>query len=76
MPFINLDFFRISPMFKVFIFYLIFTPASTILGKYLTDNLHWIEEIVLGISMISNFILEYLYDKNIVFKGSIDTKNK
>ena len=61
-------------MFKVFIFYLIFTPASTILGKYLTDNLHWIEEVVLGISMISNFILEYLYDRFFVFKNSIDTK--
>lgn len=63
-------------MFKVFIFYLIFTPLSTISGNYLVENLSWNEYLVTGINMLCNFILEYLYDKYIVFKGSIDTKNK
>ena len=63
-------------MFKVFIFYLIFTPTSTILGNYLVENLKWNEYLVTGINMICNFVLEYLYDKYIVFKGSIDTKIK
>ncbi|MBQ6323786.1 MAG: GtrA family protein [Bacilli bacterium] len=62
-------------MFKVFIFYLIFTPTSTMIGDYLVDNLHWNEYLVTGINMLCNFILEYLYDKNIVFKGKIDTKD-
>lgn len=61
-------------MTKVFIFYLIFTPTSTILGNYLVKNLHYNEYIVTGLNMLANFILEYLYDKYIVFRGNIDTK--
>ncbi len=63
-------------MFKVFIFYLMFTPISTILGNYLVETLHWNEYLVTGINMVANFILEYLYDKYIVFKGKIDTKER
>ncbi len=63
-------------MVKVFIFYLIFTPTSTILGNYLVENFKWNEYLVTGINMICNFVLEYLYDKYIVFKGSIDSKVK
>ncbi len=61
-------------MIKVFIFYLIFTPASTIGGNYLVKNLKVNEYIVTGISMLCNFVLEYLYDKYVVFRGTIDTK--
>ncbi len=63
-------------MTKVFIFYLIFTPASTLLGNYLVKNLGWNDYLVTGINMLCNFILEYLYDKYIVFRGTIDTKEK
>ena len=63
-------------MFKVFLFYLVFTPTSTILGNHLVENLGWNEYLVTAINMVFNFILEYLYDKYIVFKGSIDTKKK
>ena len=61
-------------MFKVFIFYLIFTPVSTIGGNLLVEKLHWNEYVVTIINMLCNFVLEYLYDKYIVFKDSIDTK--
>ena len=61
-------------MTKVFIFYLIFTPTSTILGNYLVKHLHINEYIVTGFNMLCNFILEYLYDKHVVFRGTIDTK--
>ena len=61
-------------MFKVFIFYLIFTPITTILGNYLVNDLSFNEYLMTGINMLANFILEYLYDKHIVFKGKIDTK--
>ena len=61
-------------IFLVFIFYLIFTPISTILGNYLAENLGWNDFLVTGINMLANFILEYLYDKYIVFKGNIDNK--
>jgi len=63
-------------MTKVFIFYLIFTPVSTILGNYLVKNLGWNDYLVTGINMLCNFILEYLYDKYVVFRGTIDTKDK
>ena len=61
-------------MFKTFLFYLVFTPVSTIIGNYLAEDLGWNDFIVTGLNMLANFILEYLYDKYIVFRGSIDTK--
>ncbi len=61
---------------KVFLFYLVFTPLSTILGNYLAERLLWNDYLVTGINMLLNFILEYLYDKYIVFQGSIDSKKK
>lgn len=63
-------------MSKVFIFYLIFTPTSTFLGDFLVKSLHWNEYLVTGINMLCNFVLEYLYDKYFVFRGTIDTKEK
>ena len=61
-------------MFKVFIFYLVFTPLSTIIGNFLAENLNWNEFLVTIINMLANFILEYLYDKYYVFKNTIDTR--
>jgi len=63
-------------MFKVFIFYLIFTPLSTLLGKYLEGSLDWNGTLVTLINMVLNFVLEFLYDRYYVFKDSIDTKKK
>ena len=63
-------------MVKVFIFYLVFTPVSTILGNYLAEDLSWNNTLVTLLNMLANFVLEYLYDKYIVFRGTIDTKEK
>ena len=63
-------------MFKVFLFYLVFTPTSTIAGNYLAETLLWNGTIVTLLNMLCNFILEFLYDKYIVFRGSIDTKGE
>ena len=63
-------------MSLVFLFYLIFTPVSTIVGNYLAETLHWNDFLVTAINMLANFILEYLWDEYVVFKGSIDTKVK
>lgn len=60
-------------MIKVAIFYCIFTPASTILGNYLAETLKWNEYIVTMINMVMNFVLEYGYDRLVVFRNSIDT---
>ncbi len=63
-------------MFKVFLFYLVFTPVSTIVGNYLVEDLSWNEFLVTLINMLFNFVLEYLYDKYFVFRNSIDSKIK
>lgn len=63
-------------MFKVFLFYLVFTPVSTIAGNYLVESLGWNDTVVTLINMVCNFVLEYLYDRFYVFGKSIDTKVK
>ena len=60
-------------MAKVFLFYLVFTPASTILGNWLAEGLLWNEYLVTGLNMAANFVLEFLYDRFFVFRDSIDT---
>ena len=61
-------------MFKVFCFYLVFTPVSTILGDYLAEDLGWNGTLVTFLNMVCNFVTEYLYDRFYVFKDSINTK--
>lgn len=60
-------------MMKVAAFYLVFTPASTCLEDFLTSGCAWNEYLVTLINMIMNFVLEFLYDRFFVFRGSIDT---
>lgn len=63
-------------MALVFAFYCVFTPASTLLGNYLTETLHWNEYLVTAINMLLNFALEYLYDRFVVFRKTIDTNQR
>ena len=60
-------------MLKVFMFYAVFTPATTILGNYLAENRGWNDFLVTAINMILNFVLEYLYDRFYVFNRTLDT---
>ncbi len=62
-------------MLKVAAFYLVFTPLSTWGGSAL-EAAGWNEYIVLVISMLSNFVLEFLYCRFVVFRGSIDSAVK
>ena len=59
-------------MLKVAVFYAVFTPLSTWGGSAL-EGAGWNEYIVLAISMILNFVLEFLYDRFFVFGKTIDT---
>ena len=59
-------------MLLVALFYLVFTPVSTWAGKLLTDrgvNNYLVE---IG-TMLANFVLEFLYQRFVVYRGSIDT---
>ena len=63
-------------MLKVFAFYLVFTPISTLLGNYFTAkfaDVSAINYIVLGLTMATNMITEFLYDKFVVFRGQENT---
>lgn len=59
-------------MAKIFAFYLVFTPLSTYLGDLATDK-GVNEYIVLALTMLSNFVLEYLYCKFVVYRNQEDT---
>ena len=61
-------------MLKVFAFYCVLTPVSTIAGSYLADTLHWNEYLVTALNMVCNLTLEFLYDRFYVFRDSIDTR--
>ncbi len=64
-------------MLKVAAFYLVFTPLSTWWTAVLTGvNVGWNEYAVLAITMITNFVTEYLYDRFVVFGASIDSAKK
>ena len=62
-------------MAMVFAFYLVFTPATTILGDYLADTLGWNDYLVTGINMALNLSLEYLYDTFVVYRGDMDNND-
>lgn len=61
-------------MAKVFGFYLVFTPLSTYLG-HLAEGKGVNDFIVLAVTMISNFVLEFLFCKFLVYRGKEDTLN-
>ena len=60
-------------MAKIALFYCVFTPVTTIMGNYLAEDLLWNDHIVTGINMGLNITTEYLYDRFVVFRKSIDT---
>lgn len=62
-------------MAKVFGYYLIFTPLSTWLGA-LAEGAGVNEYIVLAVTMLSNFVTEFLFCKLIVYRNQENTRTK
>ncbi len=63
-------------MAKVAGFYALFTPLSTWWTALLTEHgygIMWNEYLVLVLTMLVNFVSEYLFDRFFVFGKSIDT---
>lgn len=63
-------------MAKILGFYLVFTPLSTWLG-HLAEGAAINEYIVLGVTMVANFVLEFLFCKFVIYRGqenTLDTK--
>lgn len=62
-------------MAKVAAFYVVFTPLSTWWGNAL-DNLGVNEYLILIGTMVINFVTEFLFQRFVVFRNSIDTAKK
>ncbi len=60
-------------MLLVFAYYCVFTPVSVYLEHLLT-GLGWNEYLVTGINMIINFVTEYLYQRFVVYRKTLDTR--
>ena len=66
-------------MLKVLAFYAVFTPVTVLLGNYFTAkfaSIGAIEYIVLGCTMATNLITEFIYDKLVVYRNQEDTAVK
>ena len=62
-------------MLLVLAFYAVFTPVSLLLGQ-LAVNCGWNTLLVEVLTMLSNFVLEFLYSRFVVYRNSCDTLNK
>lgn len=62
-------------MLKVAGFYAVFTPLSTVGGNELVKA-GWNSDLVFVLTMLLNFVLEFLFFKFVVFRGSIDSAVK
>ena len=60
-------------MLLVAAYYAVFTPATTILGNWLAEDLGWNEYLVTGINMLLNVTTEFLYQKHVVYRHNLDT---
>ena len=59
-------------MLKIFGFYAVFTPLSTWLG-HLAESAGINDYIILAVTMIFNFVLEFLFCKLVVYRNQENT---
>lgn len=62
-------------MAKIFGFYLVFTPLSAWLGS-LAEKAGVNDFVILIVTMLANFVLEFLFCKAVVYRGQEDTLDK
>ena len=62
-------------MAKVFGFYLVFTPLSTWLGN-MAEGAGINDFVILIVTMLANFVLEFLFCKLVVYRGQENTRGK
>lgn len=60
-------------MILVAVYYCAFTPLSTWLEHILAGNLGWNEYLVTAINMVINLVTEFLYQRFVVYRNSVDT---
>ena len=64
-----------AAMFKVFCYYLVFTPLSTWWGDAMT-NAGWNDYLVLFLTMVTNLITEFLFCRFVVYRNNINTNER
>ncbi len=67
-------------MLQVALFYAVFTPVSTVLGNMAAERFNaaengYVHYIILGVTMITNFVTEFLFQKYVVFRKSVNTND-
>ena len=64
-------------MLKIFGFYCVFTPISTIIGETVMSHTSWefAEYVVLVCTMMTNMVSEFLYCRFVVYKDSMNTND-
>lgn len=60
-------------MAKLFGFYAVFTPVSTWLG-HLAETAGINDYLILALTMISNFVLEFLFSKFVIYRNQENTR--
>ena len=60
-------------MLKLFGFYAVFTPVSTYLG-HVAESFGVNDYIILAVTMISNFVLEFLLSKFVMYRNQENTR--
>ena len=60
-------------MLKVLGYYAVFTPLTTIFGDYLVESLLWNEYLVTFMNMFLNLVTEFLFQRFVVFRTTINT---
>jgi len=63
-------------MLKVFLFYCVFTPASTWWGNALSTQAGWNDYLVLAFTMAINLTSEFIYDRFVVYGSSMNTNKR
>ena len=73
-------------MLLVFMYYMVFTPLSTVLGQWLTDGMDWAgwkaaglgwnEYLVTAMNLALNFVSEFLFQRYVVYGKSVDSAVK
>ncbi len=59
-------------MAKLFAFYAVFTPLSTWLG-HIAEGAGINDYVILAVTMLSNFVLEFLFCKFVIYKNQENT---
>ena len=63
-------------MLKVFGYYCVFTPVSTFGGHYLVETLGWNDFLADILSMLLNFVTEFLFTRFVVYGKQVDNSQR